>query len=276
MADNSNRPPEDLTLDDLTAEEMEMVKNWNLPNVTDDKPVSKKTTALGRSVDWYYGKKERQAAQEAQEKEEEIKPLSLEEIEEIRKGAYEDGLLQGHNEGFAKGEQEGHQQGLQQGIEQGHQQGIESGIAEGKQIIEAQAIRWQALNEKLANPLYEINEQVEKQLVELTVMLSQAVIGVEVKTNPQVIFQALKDSVAALPYADSDCEIKVNPQDLALIKEQFSEQDIEDKGWHLKAEPDIEIGGCIVESRTSSIDRSMQTRIAQTFERFLTESGIKE
>ena len=275
MSDNSNRPPEDLTLDDLTEEEMEMVKNWNLPNVTDDKPVRKKTTALGRSVDWYYGKKERDA-QKAEEQEEEIKPLSLEEIEEIRKGAYEEGLLQGHEEGFAKGELAGHQQGLQQGIEQGHQQGIESGIIEGRQIIEAQAIRWQALNEKLANPLHEINELVEKQLVELAVMLSQSVIGVEVKTNPQVIFQALKDSIAALPYAESDCEISLNPQDLTLIKERFSEQDIEDKGWHLKAEADIEIGGCIVESRTSSIDRSMQTRVAQTFERFLTESGIKE
>ena len=275
MADNSNRPPEDLTLDDLTEEEMEMVKNWNLPNVTDDKPTRNKTTALGRSVDWYYSKKEREEAA-AQEQEEEIQPLSLEEIEEIRKGAYEEGLLQGHQEGLVKGEQEGLEQGIQKGIEQGHQQGVETGLAEGRQIIEAQAIRWQALNEKLANPLYEVNEQVEKQLVELAVMLSQAVIGVEIQTNPQIILQAVKESVAALPYADSECEISLNPQDLALIQEQYSEQEIEDKGWHLKAEPDIEIGGCIVESRTSSIDRSIQARINQVFERFLTEGGIKE
>ena len=275
MADNTNRPPEDLTLDDLTAEEMEMVKNWHLPNVTDDKPAKNKTTALGHSVDWYY-KRKQQEEQQLEQQEEQIQPLTAEEIEEIRKSAYEEGLLQGHSEGFAKGEQEGHQQGLQQGIEQGHQQGIATGIEQGKHLVEAQAIRWQALNEKLNNPLYEVNEQVEKQLVELSVMLAQAVIGVEVTLNRQVILNTLKESVAALPYGDAECEISLNPADLTLVKEYYSEQDIEDKGWHLKAEPDIELGGCIVESRTSSIDRTLKTRIEQTLKRFVADSGIKE
>lgn len=271
----AKRPPEDVSLDDLSSEEMEMVKNWYLPEVENDGPKPNKTTAMGRSVDWYYGRKQRE--QEAIDNEpEEVKPLTLEEIEAIRESAYQEGLLQGNEEGYEKGHAKGLEKGYADGLEKGKEEGIATGLEEGRAIIETQAARWQELTHQLNTPLIEFNEVVEKQLVELAVELAQAVIGVEVKTNQNIIFQTLKESVEALPFNDSQCEISLNPEDLALVKAQFSDQDLTDKGWHIKSEPVIEQGGCIVESRTSSIDRTLKSRVENTIERFLTESGIKD
>lgn len=269
------RPPEDLSLDDLSAEEMEMVKNWNLPEVVEQKRATNKTTAMGRSVDWYYGRKQREqdAVDNAPE---EVKPLTLEEIEAIRESAYQEGLLQGNEDGYAKGHTEGLEKGHAQGLEKGHEEGTATGLEAGRATIELQAARWQELTHQLNTPLIQYNEVVEKQLVELAVELAEAVIGVEVKTNTAVIFNTLKESVAALPFNDSKCEISLNPEDLLLVKAQFSEQDLADKGWHVKSEPVIEPGGCIVESRTSSIDRTLKSRIENTIERFLIDSGIKD
>jgi flagellar assembly protein FliH len=260
--------------EDLTAQELEMVQNWHLPDVKDDsiKPDGK-TSAMGRSVDWYYGKKQREQEQ-AEQQEEEIKPLTAVEIEDIRQAAYDEGILQGHNDGFEKGHSEGLEKGHSEGLEKGKEEGIAAGMEEGRVIIIDHAERWQQLTEQLNNPLFEINETVEKQLLELTVQLAEAVIGVEVKTSQTAIFNTLKESIDALPVSDSRCEISLNPADLELVKNQFSDQNLADKGWHIKAEPTIEQGGCIVESRTSSIDRTLKERIKSTLDRFLHDTGV--
>ena len=231
-----------------------------------------KTTALGRTVDWYYSKKAEEEA--AAEQEEELKPLTADEIEQIRQAAYDEGLLQGHNEGFEKGHAEGLEKGHAEGVEQGKEQGIEAGFAEGRELVESNANQWATLAQQLNTPLSEFNAQAEQQLVELTVMLAEAVVGVEVKTNPTVIRQALLESVKALPINDTQCEISLNPIDLDLIKSEYSDAMLEENGWHLKAEPAIAQGGCIVESRTSSIDRTLQERVKNTLERFLQDTGI--
>lgn len=271
MADNTNRPPEDLSLDDLTDEEIEMVKNWAYPNFTEDLPINNRASAFGHPVHWYNKTKKEP---EIPDEQEQIKPLTAEEIEAIRQAAYEEGLLQGHAEGLIKGEKEGHQQGLEQGMKQGHEQGLETGIAEGQRLIEEQVLRWQGLYDKLREPLYEVNVEVEKQLVELAVYLAQTVIDVEIKTNKEVIINTIRQSVLALPHGDSECVISVNPQDLSLITDYFGEQEIEDRGWHLKADANITQGGCIIDSQRSSIDSNIKTRVRQIFERFMQESGI--
>ena len=243
--------------EDLTAQELELVKNWHLPDVEDDKiKPDGKTTAMGRSVDWYYGKKQREQDEAAVQEQEEVKPLTANEIEQIRQAAYDEGILQGHNDGFEKGHVEGLEKGHEEGLIKGKEEGMTAGMEEGRVIIIDHAERWAQLTEQLNNPLFEMNETVEKQLLELTVQLAEAVIGVEVKTNQKAIFNTLKESIDALPVSDSHCEISLNPVDVDLVKSQFNEQDLVDKGWRIKSEPAIEQGGCIVESRTSSVDRT--------------------
>jgi flagellar assembly protein FliH len=262
-------------LKELTDDEMELV-NWHLPDVEDEfKSNEGKTTAMGKPLDWYYDKAQREL-EPSEEPEEELRPLTAEEIEEIRQAAYEEGILQGHNDGFEKGHLEGQEKGYIDGMEKGREEGFQSGMAEGKENIDQLCERWKNLVHLLNNPLLELEIKAEQQLVELAVQLAEAVVGVEVKTNPQIIFQTLKDSVEALPIADTTCEIKLSQQDFELVKKQFTEEELADKGWHIGVDPTIEQGGCVVESRTSSIDRTLATRIKNTLDRFLQDTGIRE
>lgn len=259
----------------LTAEELELVKNWNMPDVEDELlQSSTKTNAMGHSVDWYYTRRLQEQQQQQAVQEEEIKPLTAEEIETIRQSAYEEGILQGHDDGFAKGREEGQAQGYTEGLEKGMVEGRESGMAEGQEEVQKQAARWEALSEQLNTPLLEMNELVEQQLVQLTVKLAEAVVGVEVKTSDTIIFNTLKECIDALPFNETHCQISLNPEDFALVTGRFNEEELTERGWHLKAEPAIEQGGCIVESRTSSIDRTLKERVKNTLDRFLADSGI--
>ncbi len=257
----------------LSEAELELVKNWHLPDVEDEQlQSSDKTNAMGRSVDWFYTRRQREQ-QEAQAIEE-IKPLTADEIEAIQKSAYDEGILQGHEDGFEKGRAEGHEAGYADGLEKGVTEGHESGLAQGEEAVQQQVARWQGLVHQLHTPLLEVNETIEHQLVELAVQLAEAVIGLEVKTNPTIIFNTLKECTDALPFNESSCQISLNPEDFALVTQRFGDEELLERGWHIKAEPAIEQGGCIVESRTSSIDRTLKERVKETLGRFLSESGV--
>lgn len=254
----------------LTEEDKHLLKDWAAPNVTDDMvDLSGKTNVVGRPLEWY-----EQQAELEEDIEEEVVPLTAEEIEAVRLAAYEEGLAQGKEAGFEVGYQEGREQGHQDGLTQGNAEGKKQGIEEGQIEIAAKAQVWEQLTEQLKEPLRELDEHVEKQLVNLAAQLAEAVIGVELEMRPEIILHTLKESVAALPIADAGCNIQLNPSDAALIKEVYGDEELVERGWQIIEEPTVEPGGCIVESRTSAIDQTMKERIKFTLTRFLKDAGL--
>lgn len=254
----------------LTEEDKHLLKDWAAPNVTDDMvDLSGKTNVVGRPLEWY-----EQQAELEENIEEEVVPLTAEEIEAVRLAAYEEGLAQGKEAGFEVGYQEGREQGHQDGLTQGNAEGKKQGIEEGQIEIAAKAQVWEQLTEQLKEPLRELDEHVEKQLVNLAAQLAEAVIGVELEMRPEIILHTLKESVAALPIADAGCNIQLNPSDAALIKEVYGDEELVERGWQIIEEPTVEPGGCIVESRTSAIDQTMKERIKFTLTRFLKDAGL--
>lgn len=254
----------------LSEEDKHLLKDWVAPNVSDQmSDLSGKTNVVGRPLEWY-----EQQAELEEEIEEELAPLTAEEIEAVRLAAYEEGLAQGKEAGFEAGYQEGREQGYQDGLTQGNAEGKKQGIEEGQIEIAAKAQVWSSLAEQLSEPLRELDEHVEKQLVNIAAQLAEAVIGVELEMRPEIILHTLKESVAALPIAEAGCNIQLNPSDAALIKEVYGDEELVDRGWQIIEEPTVEPGGCIVESRTSAIDQTLKERIKFTLTRFLKDAGL--
>lgn len=105
-------------------------------------------------------------------------------------------------------------------------------------------------------------------------MLAEAVIYQEVKTSPGVILHTLKQSIDSLNAEQEKVRIHLNPEDLELIKESYGEQTIIDNNWQLMAEPTLERGGCEVKTAQSSLDMTLKTRVKETLDSFLHNSGI--
>lgn len=203
------------------------------------------------------------------DEEPEFKPLTAGDLEQLRQAAYEEGLAQGKEDGFSKGYSEGREQGLQDGINQGVADGKKQGLAAIQPEIENKLTQLTLLLEQLQQPLKGLNSQVEQALTELALAMSKAVIAVEVNTNPQVILQAVQEATAALPLQAGQVRIKLHPDDLAIIKHYYSDEQLQERQWHLRAEPLIERGGCVVESEQSSVDRSLTQRLQSSLEHFL-------
>lgn len=243
------------------------IKAWDLPHIEQQVETSQdtKTDMFNRKRDWKY---------EPPEEEIEIKPPTAEEVEAIRAAAHADGYAQGQQEGYAiglnEGKKEGHELGLSQGQEEGKQQGLESAQEEIAQHIAALS----ELIEKLQKPVATVDRRLEKEIVQLSVSLARAVIRSEVKTNNDLIFQAISEGLKVLPIQESRYQIRLNAQDIALVTAHFSADEIEKHHWNLVESQDINRGGCEIITDSNAVDITVERRVRDVLDRFLLEQGL--
>ncbi|MFT6507183.1 flagellar assembly protein FliH [Colwellia polaris] len=242
------------------------VDTWAVPNVQSDiEEPQGQTNALGKSRNWRYEPPEETNVAEPE-------PLTAQDIEDIRQAAFDEGFSQGKADGFAKGFEEGKISGHEEGLSTGHKEGVSQGLAEGKETNDQQVAAMQALIEQLHQPLLNVEKNVEAQLLQLVVQLTQAVTKHEAKTNPDILLSAIAEGIKALPGQESQTQILLHPQDIKLVEQQFGASHIKEQGWRLLAAPQLSPGSCQIENSTSNIDLSVKSRLNEVLESFLQEA----
>jgi flagellar assembly protein FliH len=235
-------------------------EDWGLPDYTSQARSDVRETALNYDPGWM---------PDFEEAEEEApKPLTLEEVEQIRQDAYQEGLMSGKEAGFNQGYEKGKEKGIADGQQEGHQQGLEQGLEAAKAQIEEQATQFIALAEQLTQPLELMNAQVEKQLVDMVLHLTKEVIHVEASTNSKLILDTVKESVESLPMAHIDIHFKLHPEDIDLVEQAYGKEQLATRDWTLISEPSLNRGDLQIEAGDSRVDFLLEERIKAAFQRF--------
>ncbi len=232
---------------------------WGLPDYSADSRGDIKDTAMNYDPGW---------SPEPVLEEEEPKQLTLEELEKIQQDAYQEGLLLGKEAGFKQGYDKGKEQGLEAGHEEGITAGKEEGIEAGKQDIQTQVDALLSIVDQFTQPLELMSAQVEKQLVDMVLHLTKEVIHTEVETNPQVILDTVRETVASLPVVAIDIVIKLNPEDSALILDAYGEEALAERNWTLLSEPSLARGDVHIEAGDSQVSYQLEERVKAVFQNF--------
>jgi flagellar assembly protein FliH len=244
------------------------IDDWPLPYMEDRKALkSDKTNALNRTSEWKY---------EPPEPEEEILPPTAEEIEAIRQAAYQEGFELGKNEGMEQGLKEGHEKGYEEGKLTGYNEGHNEGLEQGKVAIDEQRDIWQKLVEQLHEPLQLVENELQTELVYLAVSLAKGVIKTELETNDNIIFQALSEGLKALPIGEKAYQIRLNPEDLDLVKAHFSEEEMAKHNWHLVEAAELSRGGCDIVTNSNGVDVTIERRLKDVINQFMSQQGLTQ
>lgn len=242
----------------------QQMQQWHTPDLTAARPAgSTRTNVFNKTAP------EARSRQAEIEQELVIKPLTADDIEQIRQAGYDEGFAEGKEEGFSKGYAEGREQGLDAGTQQGLAEGKKAGLAAGEAELTAQLQQLALMFDQLQQPLAQLNDNVKQQVLQLSLAMAQAVIAVEVKTNTDVILQAISDATTALPLQSKQMLIKLNPADISRVEQFYSPDELTQRNWQLRAEPAIAQGGCVVESTMSSVDRTLQQRVQSSLDHFI-------
>ena len=242
---------------------------WDLPYIEDINQTTDEltTNAFNRKSNWKY---------EPPEVEIEISPPTAEDIESIRDAAhaegYNQGQQEGHTEGYDEGLTKGHEEGLAKGIEEGTSQGL----ASGEEQVQQHITNWVTLIESIQNPVARVEEALEKELVLLAVSLAKSVIRSEVKTNTDLIFQAISEGLKALPIQEKHYQIHLNPEDIKLVNNHFSPEEIIKHRWDLIESPDLSAGGCEIITESNAVDITVERRVKDVIDKFLLEQGLSQ
>ena len=250
-------------------EQQEEIKAWDYPYVEDElqEEKNKVTNAFNRGSTWKY---------EPPEQDVEVLPPTAEEIEAIRAAAHAEGFAIGKEEGQKTGYEEGFNEGKEQGMAQGIEEGKAEGFATGEEQLQQQLATWTALIESIQLPVKKVDAELEKELVLLSVSLAKSIIRSEVKTNNELIFQALSEGLKVLPIQEDRYQIHLHPADIELVNNHFTPEEIAKHHWDLIETPDLSQGGCEIVTKTNAVDVTVERRVKDVLDRFLLEQGLDQ
>ncbi len=171
---------------------------------------------------------------------EEVKPLTLDELEAIRQEAYNEGFATGEKDGFHAGQLKARQE-------------AETALAARLQSLEQ-------LMTQLLEPIAEQDRNLEHALVTLVSHLSREVIQRDLLIDSSQIRQVLREALKLLPMGAQNVHVHVNPQDFELIK---ALRERHEESWRILEDASLLPGGCLIETEHSRIDASVETRLSQ-------------
>ncbi len=144
-----------------------------------------------------------------------------------------------------------------EGLEQGKKKGYTLGLAE----IQTQANRLMQIIAVLHEPLSQLDDQIEKELVSLSIAIARQIVRRELKTDPDQIVAVVREAVASLPVGSRNIYLHLHTEDAALVRNALSLTG-NDKTWRIVEDPILTRGGCKVVTDVSQIDATIDTRIA--------------
>ncbi|CEA06045.1 flagellar assembly protein H [Pseudomonas saudimassiliensis] len=173
----------------------------------------------------------------------EVKPFTVEELEQIRAEAYNEGFATGERDGFHSGQLKAQQ--------------------EAKTRIEARVDELGALMAQLFEPLQQQDDQIEDMLLTLVESMVRQVIQRELQTDSSQIVQVLRGALKVLPMGANNIRIYLNPADFEAVKRL---RERHEESWRLLEDDQLLPGGCRVETEHSQVDATRETRLQQVIE----------
>ncbi len=148
--------------------------------------------------------------------------------------------------------------------EEGRGAGYEEGLRLGRRDAESEGRRIAAIADLLAAPLADLDREVVAEVARLACVMARHIVRREIALDEGVVVAAVERAVASLPLAARDVRIHLHPDDLTVV-ERVVTRDGGEAPWRLVGDPSIERGGCRVETESSEVDATVERRLNALF-----------
>ena len=153
---------------------------------------------------------------------------------------------------------------LQQAEARGYEAGLARAQAETQAAMDAQAARVQHLDsilQLLATPLQQLDAEVERELLQLTLAVGKQLARRELRIDPTQIIGIIRESLTQLPIAAREIRVHLHPEDAATVRDRLPAT-TNGRAWSIVEDPTLTRGGCLIRTDTSQIDVRLESRIS--------------
>jgi len=153
-------------------------------------------------------------------------------------------------------------QAYDEALEKGYQEGLAKGLKAGEVKITQQAQGIKNLMNSLAEPLKELDEKVENELVDLAILIAKQLVRRELKIDSGQVVAVVKEAVAALPSSSHLVKLHLHPEDASLVRAALQLDEAGSERWKIIEDPVLTRGGCRVKTENSQIDATIENRLS--------------
>lgn len=140
------------------------------------------------------------------------------------------------------------------------QKGHADGLIAGEEAAQQRIERLDSLLSALARPFDELDDQIEKQLVELAMAVVRQLFRREIQLEPTHIIGVVREAIQLLPIASRNVCVHLHPDDAVLVRDTLVPTDGE-LAWTIAEDPLITRGGCKVTTDNSQVDATAESRL---------------
>jgi flagellar assembly protein FliH len=185
--------------------------------------------------------------------------LEAERLEQMREEARHQGYAEGHAEGYAAGYEQGRAEGLDTGRTQAQHE-----LAVLRQVADS-----------FGTEVNQASEIVADELLSLALDLAKAMLKTALKARPELILPIVGEAIRYLPSLQQPALLVLNPEDAVIVRQHMGDE--LDKGnWRIAEEPQMERGGCRVETASNQIDAAPSVRWQRIADSLGKQSGWLE
>lgn len=138
--------------------------------------------------------------------------------------------------------------------------GHADGLRAGEEAARERVARLDRLLGALARPFDELDEQIEKQLVELAMATTRQLFRREIREEPTHVIGVVRDAIQLLPAASRSVQVHLHPDDASIVREHLAPAEGE-LAWSIVEDPLLTRGGCRVSTENSQVDASAEARL---------------
>jgi flagellar assembly protein FliH len=149
--------------------------------------------------------------------------------------------------------------------EEGFQQGFDQGLAQGKVAVEVQQKQWGELINALDHPLKMLHNTIADTVFNLSITIAQQLVKKTLQVDSDEVISVVTDCLEILAKDSKKLKISLNPIDAALVRDYLNNHN-SSNNYEVVEDTAITQGGCIVQSKVSTLDATLEKRFATQFE----------
>lgn len=149
-----------------------------------------------------------------------------------------------------------------QGREEGYREGLAALVEREKKLEQQLAAQLAQFTRALDAEFDGLHEELADAVTRIALQLARQVLRSELQLAPELVLRVAGEAIEAVVQSATQLTVYVHAQDLPLLAEGLQNL-LESRGARLLAHPEIERGGCRVESDVGSVDARVATRWAQ-------------
>lgn len=145
--------------------------------------------------------------------------------------------------------------------EQAYREGVEAGRREAGAQLAQQRDELRALIQGVNELLENMEQRLATEVLSISLELAKLIVRAGVRVKPELVLSVVQDAIASLPGAGEPVTLLLNPADAALLRELArGDAALAALPWKIVEDPHIERGGCKLETPSTEVDGTLETR----------------